>query len=122
MIPSVPLKVDIDPEDSTTTSVSASWPYPGDIVEYFLIECSNGTPSNSAIMPGLWNEDDNVRYTVSCLNVTVPGNNYTMTVTSFSNDQLNSAEIVLTACKQYFLLMLLKNYTPFFFCKIYIVA
>ena len=100
MFPLVPLKVDIDPEDSTTTSVSASWMFPGGIVESFWIECSNGTPSDSTIMRGSWNETDTYQYMVSCLDVTIPGNNYTMTVLSVSNDQFNSAEIILTACKE----------------------
>ena len=38
-------------------------------------------------------------YLASCENLTNPGDNYTMTVTSISNDQENSAEIVLTAGK-----------------------
>ena len=77
---------------STTTSVSASWLHPGGIVDSFELECSNGTGSEITT-----NVED--EFMASCSDVWNPGDNYTMIVTSVSNEQRNPAEIVLTASK-----------------------
>ena len=39
-------------------------------------------------------------YIASCENLKNPGDDYTLMVASISKDQVNMAEIILTACKQ----------------------
>ena len=91
-LPLVPLSVALTAGVSTTRSVTATWDIPGGIVDEFEVECSNGTAS----IPNNGSDQD---YFASCEAVDSPGDNYTMTVTSLSNTQRNSATIVLTACK-----------------------
>ena len=100
---SVPLKAYLTRGNSTISSVSASWPSPEGVVQYYQIKCSNGTPSDSYITEVSWNKNSTA-YTASCLNVSTPGDNYTMTVTSVSNKQHNLVDITLTACKDHILI------------------
>ncbi|XP_072165201.1 receptor-type tyrosine-protein phosphatase beta-like [Diadema setosum] len=77
---------------STTDSVSANWVNPAGLVSSYTIECSNGTASPSSI-----DFTDEEQYNATCEGLSIPGANYTMTVTSFSNGENNSADIILTA-------------------------
>ncbi|XP_071495384.1 receptor-type tyrosine-protein phosphatase beta-like [Diadema antillarum] len=77
---------------STTDSVSATWVNPPGLVSSYAIECSNGTANPPSI-----NVTAEAQYTASCEGLPVPGANYTMTVTSFSNGQNNMADIILTS-------------------------
>ena len=89
----VPLSANLTRSNSTTSSVSATWVYPEGVVDEFDVECSNGIVlyENVFVVE---------MFTASCQDLTNPGDNYTMTVTSISNDQENSDEIILTACKK----------------------
>ena len=92
--------MDLASGESTTSSVSAEWSDPGGVLEYFEIECSNGTLGREGgyiLLNDSYMADD--LYTASCENLTTPGDNYTLRVTSFSYGKGNAAEIVLTACK-----------------------
>ncbi|XP_071494222.1 receptor-type tyrosine-protein phosphatase beta-like [Diadema antillarum] len=77
---------------STTNSVSANWVDPAGLVSSYAIGCSNGTANPSSI-----SVTAEAQYNATCEGVYEPGANYTMTVTSFSNGENNSAEIILTA-------------------------
>ncbi|XP_041452819.1 receptor-type tyrosine-protein phosphatase beta-like [Lytechinus variegatus] len=89
VLTALPLKVVLNPGNSTTTSVSATWQFPGGVVEEFEIQCSNGNGTIAAVQ--------GMGYLASCEGLDTPGADYSMTVTSLSNSQRNSASIVLTA-------------------------
>nr|XP_054774542.1 uncharacterized protein LOC129282697 [Lytechinus pictus] len=93
VLTALPLSVNLVAGNSTTTSVSATWEFPGGVVDEFEVECNNGTEMMSSV--------EDMGYLASCEELDTPGDtcNYTMIVTSVSNGQRNSASIVLTACK-----------------------
>ncbi|XP_071495383.1 receptor-type tyrosine-protein phosphatase eta-like [Diadema antillarum] len=90
--PTVPNAVVLMEGISTTDSVSANWVNPAGLVSSYTIECSNGTANPSSI-----NFTADAQYNATCEGLPVPGANYTMTVTSFSNMETNMADINLTA-------------------------
>ncbi|XP_063969818.1 receptor-type tyrosine-protein phosphatase beta-like [Lytechinus pictus] len=89
ILTALPLSVNLVASNSTTTSVSATWEFPGGVVDEFEVECNNGTKIMSTVK--------GIEYLASCEELDTPGDNYTMIVTSVSNGQRNSASIVLTA-------------------------
>nr|XP_054774541.1 uncharacterized protein LOC129282696 [Lytechinus pictus] len=91
ILTALPLSVNLVAGNSTTTSVSATWEFPGGVVDEFEVECNNGTKIMSSV--------EGMVYLASCEELDTPGDNYTMIVTSVSNGRRNSASIVLTACK-----------------------
>nr|XP_054774882.1 receptor-type tyrosine-protein phosphatase beta-like [Lytechinus pictus] len=90
VLTALPLSVELTAGNSTTISVSAGWDFPGGVVEEFEVDCSNGTART-------YNVCAEYDFVASCEDLYNPGDNYTMTVTSLSNTQRNSAMIVLTA-------------------------
>ncbi|XP_038072804.1 tyrosine-protein phosphatase 10D-like isoform X2 [Patiria miniata] len=81
---------------STTSSVSASWVFPGGQADGFNISCSEGTPDPEEILIGTTTPSPS--YEASCINLPTPGGTYTMTVYVESGGrQSNSSHIQLTA-------------------------
>ncbi|XP_030844197.1 uncharacterized protein LOC115925119 [Strongylocentrotus purpuratus] len=77
----------------TTTTIAASWTMPSGIVEYYDVFCLVGDPS-----PVMGNPSGNL--TASCVNLTMPGDDYNISVTAVSNGQRSETDtITITACK-----------------------
>ncbi|XP_071494220.1 receptor-type tyrosine-protein phosphatase beta-like [Diadema antillarum] len=93
ILTAVPLPLNLQPDVSTETSVSAVWRHPGGVIEKFAVECSEGVPGD--ITEDYLGDED--LYQVSCENVSTPGDTYLMTVTSISGRQENPATVNLTA-------------------------
>eukprot|EP00057_Strongylocentrotus_purpuratus_P012612 XP_011667086.1 PREDICTED: tenascin-R-like [Strongylocentrotus purpuratus] len=75
----------------TTTTIAASWTMPSGIVEYYDVFCLVGDPS-----PVMGNPSGNL--TASCVNLTMPGDDYNISVTAVSNGQRSETDtITITA-------------------------
>ncbi|XP_071820268.1 receptor-type tyrosine-protein phosphatase H-like isoform X5 [Apostichopus japonicus] len=70
-------------DSSTVDSVSVRWPHPGGVVDYYLVDCDEGTPEKDTIT-AIEGE------LIATCNVTTPGDSYTIYVTSVSNDKNSS--------------------------------
>ncbi|XP_022093941.1 tyrosine-protein phosphatase 10D-like isoform X2 [Acanthaster planci] len=82
--------------ESTTLSVSSLWVYPGGDADHFNISCSEGTPQPEEIPIG--NTTQPPFYEASCVNLSIPGYTYTMTVyVESEGKQSNSSHIQLIA-------------------------
>nr|XP_054774544.1 fibronectin-like [Lytechinus pictus] len=90
VLTALPLSVELTAGNSTTNSVTAGWDFPGGVVDEFEVDCSNGKATT-------YNVCAEYDFVASCEDLDNPGDNYTMTVTSLSNTQTNSAMILLTA-------------------------
>ena len=87
----VPKQVVLTAEDSTVSTVTASWPTPTGVISGYTIACSPGGNPSPATGSSTLTE-------ASCIGLTA-GTEYTMTVTSESTDQTNNATINLRACE-----------------------
>eukprot|EP00057_Strongylocentrotus_purpuratus_P018797 XP_011673271.1 PREDICTED: receptor-type tyrosine-protein phosphatase beta [Strongylocentrotus purpuratus] len=75
----------------TTTTITASWTMPNGIVEYYEVSCSNGTASPARVNPS-------DALIASCTGLSIPGDNYAISVTSVSNGQRSATStITITA-------------------------
>ena len=88
----MPNNVQLTEDESTVTSVNASWTIPAGTVDSYSISCSNGTANPSVIQ-----SDGTLE--ASCTNLPTAGDEYTMTITSISGNQTNDAMINLRACE-----------------------
>ncbi|XP_030843860.1 fibronectin-like isoform X2 [Strongylocentrotus purpuratus] len=61
-----------------TTSITASWTMPNDIVDYYEVSCSNGVASTDKVYAS--------EYLIASCTGLNPGGNYTISVTSVSSD------------------------------------
>ncbi|KAJ8031933.1 Tyrosine-protein phosphatase 10D [Holothuria leucospilota] len=84
-ITAYPIPPDLVEGASTETSISVEWKEPNSVVDFYIIECSNGTasPSNITATDGI--------LTASCTGLTSPGDLYSISVQSQSNDKLSDA-------------------------------
>ncbi|XP_030844135.1 tenascin-X-like [Strongylocentrotus purpuratus] len=80
---------------ASTTSVSANWTIPKRAVDRFSISCSDGDASPATI-----EDTSQSSYVASCVNLTVPGDTYNMTVYSIVDScaTSTSSSIDLVAC------------------------
>ena len=88
----VPNPVSLTEGSSSIDSVTALWNKPSGLTTKFEIECSDGIAVPSVIMDLSSND-----FSASCANLDSPGDDYTITVRSFSEDKNNTASKVLTA-------------------------
>ena len=91
---SEPQSVQLREKHSTKQSITAEWDPPAGVVDYYAVSCAQGTPS-----------DDRINYTTgiataSCVGLSQPGNDYSISVTSHSWDKMSEVAVkVITACK-----------------------
>ena len=90
-----PSVIDLEEGPSTTTSVNATWMNPEGAVEHYEIRCSSGEASPYNIT-----DTTQPSYSASCVNLSTPGDTYTMTVYSFVDSGMtrSSSSVELVAC------------------------
>ncbi|XP_072165202.1 tenascin-X-like [Diadema setosum] len=92
----LPEAVTLREEASSTTAISASWEVPDSVLDTFIITCSDGSASPSEILITSGQRGDT--FTASCIDLTAPGEEYTITVVSLSSgiESMPSSLMIIT--------------------------